>query len=99
MTTYTHGRLIDVINHLPPGALLTSTAEMDKVLLQHVTRGNILYACDAVVRAGCKDEDGEISPDGKTIRAWVGTELFPVDAFAIQYDQTTIPINQEAAAI
>jgi hypothetical protein len=53
------GRLIDVVNHLPPGTRLRTTAAFEQVVPQLV-QGSILQACRLIVDAGLQEAEAVI---------------------------------------
>lgn len=76
-------RLVDMLNHLPAGSLLTATPEFIRVV-GNLKTVSILQACSAVINAGYQDKEAEISSDHKTINIYAGGKWFPWPAFTIQ---------------
>ena len=54
------GRLIDVVNHLPPGTRLTASPTFTSIIDKVLDRVGIFQACDAIVTSGFKDETASV---------------------------------------
>ena len=78
-------RLVDMINHLPPQSLLTTTTEFKRIVGK-LQNASILQACSVVIDAGYQDEEAELSSDERTISIYPGVKRVSCPAFTIQLD-------------
>ena len=81
----TQGRLVDVVNHLRPGARITSTKDIEAKLGTHLENVSILQACAQIIRAGLQDKEAELSCHDDLIFMNSGWIAFPLEAFTITY--------------
>ena len=79
-------RLIEVVNHLPPGAKLSTTTEFEQVTGYSYRDVSILQACNIVLDVGYAESGAEVSPDGKMIRIYAGGKRIPWSAFTIEQE-------------
>src|SRR5579864_6603153 len=54
------GRLIDIVNHLPAGVVLTASPAFQEIVGHPLIEVSILQACDAVIAAGYQNDDAAI---------------------------------------
>jgi hypothetical protein len=85
MPDWNSGRLIDVVNHLAPGARLTAT-ETFSSRVGNLAGVSILQACGAIVEAGYQDKDAELSADHATVLLYSGGLWHPWPAFTVEYE-------------
>jgi hypothetical protein len=83
------GRFIDLVNHLPPGTKVSTTAAFERVHIKcTLQNASILQACNLVIEFGYQDNDAEISADGKTISVYAGGRWIPWPAFTLRYEES-----------
>ena len=80
------GRLIDIVNHLPPGARLTTTEAFTRVVGRKLVGVSILQACGAIVDSGYQEKEAELSADGATISVYAGGLWIPWPVLSVQYE-------------
>lgn len=76
-------RLVDMINHLPAGSLLTTTPEFERIVGK-LLHASILQACSGVIDAGYQDKEAQLSTDGRTISIYSGGKWVPWPALIVQ---------------
>lgn len=77
-------RLIDLVNHLPAGTLLSTTPEFEREAGRKLTDASILAACGLVIDAGYQDKEAEFSRDLNTILVYAGGRWIPWPAFTLK---------------
>lgn len=83
------GRFIDLVNHLPPGTKVSTTAAFEHGDIKRTLRNaSILQACNLVVELGYQDNDAEISLDGKMMSVYAGGKWIPWPAFILRHEES-----------
>jgi hypothetical protein len=77
-------RLIELVNHLPADARLSTTPEFEQAIGRRLVHASILQACDLVIDAGYQDNAAELPPDRKTIKVYAGRLWVPLSVFTVE---------------
>jgi hypothetical protein len=93
-SSWQSGRLIDIVNHLPPGVVLTASPAFQEIVGRPLGDVSILQACSAVIAAGYQDDDAEIREDtiilyGRGAPSPVFTFQYPDDGRAHRASKQT----------
>src|SRR5947209_14012901 len=89
--------LIDLLNHLPPGAKLSTTPEIEK--RGHTLKdGSIFQARGLVIDLGYEEKEAELSPDGTTIKVYAGGLWVPWPIFTVQQNTSDLEDTYGPAA-
>ncbi len=76
-------RLIELVNHLPADARLSTTPEFEQVAECRLVNASIMQASDLMIAAGFQDNEAEVSPDRKTIKVYAYGVSVPWSAFTV----------------